>query len=143
MNKKYNRMLCMYVVGKASRIRSVGIKIPYINKEDKKELMEIPYKEAKRVWETLKRNVGDGLRSHSCPWCILVTSNFEDRYRLPVECNNCNYGKRHGLCHRSEDGSDTWFKIVNHDLFHESIHLPSDFYKNLISYIEDLVENDV
>ena len=70
---------------------------PLYNQEDYDEINKLPLYDIKDIWETLAEKIRSA--TFLCPHCILN----------PNDCDNCNYGKRHGICNGTEENN--WNKI--------------------------------
>jgi len=110
-------------------------KINYINQKDTKEIKSWSEKECKIVYKymykyiikSVNEFISTGIdNSITCPWCIY---NF--RVKIYDDCNNCNYGKRNGICNKSDS---TYQKIVAKNGF---AFIRKEDYLNIINKIGD------
>jgi hypothetical protein len=77
----------------------------YFNEEDKQELLALSDELAMRVMLEVKEcsaryYIGAG----TCPFCI-ITRGFHAHLFQNMDCSDCSYGKRHGICD-DEEGND-------------------------------------
>lgn len=85
---------------KIQEIKAEAIKIDcglncYFNEEDKKDLESWSNKQCKKVLDSMKESINEHFTFivDYCPWCI----------RNSINCENCTYQKRHGVCDGDED----------------------------------------
>jgi len=97
----FNNILINFLKEKNKLIeRYAGKESGYVTKEDLEEIKDL------KPWECLA--ILDSLRNtdpESCPWCIYrkifgfrtVSEELHILIRI-FNCDNCGYGKRHGIC---------------------------------------------
>lgn len=133
----YHQKIRAFVKAKELRIKSVGVKILYAKKADYEEINTWTDEEAKRVWKHIEHIYHSGIGSSSCPWCIYNNSN----------CGICDYGKRHGICdsfsifYTYENDFSKIIKGIRKRVERTNVLFPSDYYKNLIEFINSLEQN--
>lgn len=81
--------------------RDVSLPI-YFNDEDKDEIKNWPPNLSQEIWESITEYIHPDhpvFTGGSCPFCIHSVTLTDE-----VRCEDCGYGKRHGIC--DEPGSD-------------------------------------
>ncbi|HDP79443.1 MAG TPA: hypothetical protein ENN21_01225 [Spirochaetes bacterium] len=136
----YNKLLISFMEHKAERMEEI-IKFPaemYFNDEDREEIESWSDDTARKIWRDIKKNVHTtaptGLRREVCPFCH---KEGLIQYKKPF-CEQCNYGRRHGICGRKDSPND-FIKII--DAFNDlgmvcGRFYNSDYHENLIHKLE-------
>ncbi len=130
-DKIYNKFLVLFMWGKAKKLKQVGCKIVYFNKQLEKHIMNWSKIKAKKIYSFIKKDYTAGLTKTTCPFCLFY-------YYL---CSlDCFYGQILGNCCSFDDNS-TWKQIVAfYTMSRISNSIKEDFskefYENLIEKIE-------
>jgi len=108
------RKLIEFMKLKEKILKELGVEIPLFIKEDYEEIeKEWTDVECKEVVERIDLYADDTM----CPWCLIHIVRFKKRYgtdtSIGTDCDNCNYGERHGICTiEADEGESTYGKII-------------------------------
>lgn len=106
MNKYLRFYLEGFILRKGKIIKELT-GIDYITDEDKEEMREWTDPNILTIVHNFYKESSD---MSICPWCILsgyITCSYYEKTKV---CQNCGYGKRHGICWK-EDGN-TYSEII-------------------------------
>ena len=77
----------------------------YFNEGDKQELLALSDELAMRIMlEVKKCSARYYIGAGTCPFCIITRGFDASRFDL-MDCSDCGYGDRHGIC-KDEEGND-------------------------------------
>lgn len=83
--------------------------LPYFTSEDEAELYKWTDEECAKVVNTLIPGFeypSDVFTATCCPWCILAETSA-------LDCPDCGYGERHGMCMSNDDGHNDFVNFVH------------------------------
>jgi hypothetical protein len=104
--------------------------ILYIDDRDVDDINSWSDRECERVYtyivDCINCDKNHDIRSNVCPWCVHhhYNHNYDD------ECNDCGYGKRHGVC---DEANSKYLQLVRTDIF--SV-LTKNIYIEILEAIE-------
>ena len=124
----YKKKLIKFVEIKASNLHKSS-SIKYIDEEDIKEINYWSINICSYIYKFIVKHINSNTPSsphaQTCPWCI-----YHFRIKSYINCNNCKYGKRHGIC---DNPNSTYEKLLKMDAF---LVLNKHMYKRIIKNIE-------
>lgn len=137
MKNKYQKKIVKFMQAKAKQLRRTNIEIDYCPPSVANDVLSWSNKDAKSTWKTIVHNIeypkcnipAEGLYSHTCPYCINLTSAGNMR------CYECNYAKlTGGECY---DTRSNYYRITSMrpKSFINTV-FSNKFYKEIIKGIQ-------